>query len=473
MRKAVLGSIAAITAGAGFASAQGPRMPSSVMPAPVSVAPGGGVMPASMEMGMQMPPDAQPMAGPGMGGPGGPGMMPPGPFPGDMGMGMGPGPGGPGPVAGTGGSLAPKLEFTGKYLLYFVKGQPSPGPLATTSAPASFGILGQPTTQVLSGNGDFGMGLFSGFDLSGVLWRDPDRRIGVQFGGMRLETKNNGFSEFSDGTGSPLLARPFFNVQTAAQDTILASFPNAFSGGISTTATTNLWGGEANVLWNLYRSLPDDPYHVTVNWINGFRYYELKEQISVNSVSTAINGSNFFFNQQVFTDPATVAIRDRFQTLNQFYGGQVGLAMDVKYGRVFGNAYGKLGLGINHQQYLAVGSSSISDPNTGANTTVRSGVLANPSNMGRFSDDQFMLVPEAGFSLGYNWTSWFTTTVGYSFLYMDNVLRPGDQFTTAANSTQIPVHPAYGGAALPVPNPALNRTDFWAQGVTFGFVFRW
>jgi hypothetical protein len=447
------------------------------MPAPVSVAPGGGLSPASMDMGMQMPPDAMPMGGPGMGGPGmggpgmgGPGMMPPGPFPGDMGLG---GPGGPGPAMG-GSSLAPKFEFTGKYLLYFVKGQPSPGPLVTTSAPASFGILGQPTTQVLFGGGtDFGMGLFSGFDLSGVLWRDPDRRLAVQFGGMRLETKNNGFTEFSDATGQALLARPYFNVNLPGQDSILASFPNAFRGGISATASTDLWGGEANFLWNLYRSCPDDACHVTVNWLNGFRYYELKERIAVNSISTAINGANLFFDQKVYTDPATVTIRDSFQTLNQFYGGQVGLAMDVKYGKVYWNAYGKLGIGINHQRYIVSGTSSIADPNTGATSTIRAGVLANAQNIGRFSDDQFMLVPEAGLSLGYNWTSWFTTTVGYSFLYMDNVIRPGDQFTTQANATQIPVHPSYGGAAVPVANPALSRTDFWAQGVTFGFVFRW
>jgi hypothetical protein len=371
---------------------------------------------------------------------------------------------GPSRVAGGGPE---RLRLDADLLLWYVRSGRVP-PLVTTSSPQYNGVIGQGDTRVLFGGDTLDRTFHTGGRFGGVYWLGCDQRWGVD--GNVFFLAQRGWSEQYVTSGSPLLARPFFNVNLPGQDSVLASFPNAFVGGITAAATTNLWGGEANFLWNLYRSCPGDACHVTVN---GFRFYELNEQIAVNSVSRSINGTNFFFNQQVFTTPATVRISDRFQTLNRFYGGQVGLSTDVKYGRVFWNAYGKLGLGINNQRYNVTGTSSINDPNTGANTTIRSGVLANQSNIGRFGDDQFMLVPEAGLSLGYNWTSWFTTTVGYSFLYMDNVLRPGDQFTTQANATQIPVHPTYGGAALPVANPALNRTDFWAQGVTFGFVFRW
>src|SRR4029077_19547536 len=103
-------------------------------------------------------------------------------------------------------------------------------------------ILGQPTTQVLYGGEDFGMNLFSGFDLSGVLWRDPDRRVGFQLGGMLIEQKTNSIHEFSDSPGQPLLARPFFNADFGINDSILISFPTFLAGGVDASASTQMYG---------------------------------------------------------------------------------------------------------------------------------------------------------------------------------------------------------------------------------------
>ena len=471
MRKAVLGSIAAITAGAGWASAQSPRMPTAVMPAPVSVAPGG-VMQASMDSGMAMPPDAQPMmaGGGAMGGP----MMPPGPFPGDMGM------GGPPMGGGSGGSpvdnssrLASKFEFNGRTLLYFVKAQPSPGALITTSAPGANGFIGQPSTQVLYGNGDLGMGLFSGFDLSGTLWKDPDRRIGFHLGGTLLEQKSNGFNNFSDTTGSPLLARPFTNALTGLPDSLLVSFPNALAGGVIASATTKLYGADGGFMWNLYRSCPGNCTLYTLNWYTGFKYLELNEKLDVTQTSILINGFQAPFNQQLFATPAAITVRDSIQGLNSFYGGQVGLSADIRYGRVFIGLEGKLGMGVMHQRLDIEGVSTVRDPNSGANASVRGGLLANANNSGRFLNDEFSLLPEASATIGYNWTSWFTTTVGYGFMYMNNVIRPGDQVNSTVNSSLVPAHPGFGGGVAAVPNRAFTQSDFWAQGVQIGFVFRW
>lgn len=471
MRKAVLGSIAAITAGAGLAAGQSPQMLPSAMPAPVSVAPGGGVMTAGMMDGMQMPPDATPMMPPGGPMPSGGPMMPPGPYAGDMGMG-GP-PGGYAPIVDHTSRLAPKFEFNGKTLLYFVKAQPTPGPLVTTSAPGAGGILGQPSTQVLYGGGDFGMGLFSGFDLSGVLWRDPDRRIGIQLGGMLLEQKSNSIHEFSDTTGQPLLARPFFNADFGVNDSILTSFPNAIAGGINASASTQLYGAEGNFLWNVYRSCPGDCCMCTFNWIGGFRWLELNEHLNISQTSILINGATAAFDQKVYTSPATFTIRDNIQALNQFYGGQIGFNGDIRYNRVFLAYSAKLGLGVMHQKLNIAGLSSIQDPNTGANSVIRGGLLANASNIGKYNNDEFAVVPEFFVTMGYNWTSWFTTTVGYGATYMDQVIRPGDQISTTVSSALIVGHPNYGAPATPVANPAFTQSHFWAQGVQLGFIFRW
>ena len=467
MRKAVLGSIAVVAAGAGWASGQSPRLPASVMPAPVSVAPGGGVMPASMDLGM--PPDAQMMVPPGGG------MMPPGPFPGDNGMGMSGPPGGYGgaPQVDNSSRLSPKLEMNVKALLYFTKAQPTPGALVTTSAPGAGGLIGQPSTAALFGGQDFGMGLFSGFDISGILWKDPDRRIGFILGGMMLERKSRGLDTSSDATGQPLLARPFTNAQTGNPDSLLIAFPNAISGGVQASVSTQLYGGHGGLAWNIFRSCPSDCCLMTMNWTTEFAHYGLTERINVLQSSTLINGNTAVFDQKVYSAPASFTVRDRIEALNQFYGGSVGLTFDARYGRVYLNMYGKLGMGVMHQRLDIRGDSTVRDPNTNSNSVIRGGLLANNANIGRFNHDEFSLIPEAGATLGYNWTSWFTTTVGYGFMYTNNVIRPGQQISSTVNPSLVPAHPAFGGAAVPVPNPAFTQTDFWAQGVQLGFVFRW
>jgi hypothetical protein len=462
MRKALLGSMAMV-AGAGWASAQSPRLPSAVMPPPAAVAPAG-IMPASMDAPAM--PDAMPMGAP-------VGAMPGGPMPGD-GFGMPPAGMYPqGPVVDNAARLAPKFEYHLNYLLYFSKSQPTPGALVTTSSPGAGGILGGSTTQVLHGGSDFGMGLYSGFDMSGILWKDPDRRIGFELRGMMTETKNNGYVGFSDATGQPLLARPFFNAQTGQQDALLVAFPNAIVGGITSNVSTHLYGASGGFAWNLYRSCPTDYCLWTVNWHSGFQFFELNEQLSVTQTSQLINGAQAIFDQKLYAAPARIGVRDDIQALNQFYGGSVGISTEVKYGRVFLASQGRVGIGVMHQRLNVAGFSSINDPNSGANSTIRGGLLANASNIGRRNNDEFALVPEASVQIGYNWTSWFTTTMGYGFTYMNNVIRPGDQVSTTVNPALVPAHPAYGGAAVPVPNPAFTQTDFWVQGATLGFIFRW
>jgi hypothetical protein len=62
---------------------------------------------------------------------------------------------------------------------------------------------------------------------------------------------------------------------------------------------------------------------------------------------------------------------------------------------------------------------------------------------------------------------------GYDFMYMNSVVRPGNQVDRNINLTQSSVlgYGAINGPAFPAQQ--FNRTDFWAQGATFGFEFRY
>ena len=87
-------------------------------------------------------------------------------------------------------------------------------------------------------------------------------------------------------TGIPILARPFFNVATGAQDSNLIAYPNAFGGTFTASSTENLQGAE--VLWR--RTLvPGNDGRIEI--LAGYRFQRLTDGLeiadSVTSSGTA------------------------------------------------------------------------------------------------------------------------------------------------------------------------------------------
>jgi hypothetical protein len=133
---------------------------------------------------------------------------------------------------------------------------------------------------------------------------------------------------------------------------------------------------------------------------------------------------------------------------------------------------GKVAIGITHQEITIAGGQLVTDPR-GVTRSFQGGLLALSSNIGRFDRDEFAVVPECGINLGYQFTDHFRAYVGYNLLYWSNVLRPGDQIDRALDVTLIPNFPVQANAA-DVTRPAVpfQDTDFWVQGLNFGFEFR-
>ena len=107
-------------------------------------------------------------------------------------------------------------------------------------------------------------------------------------------------------------------------------------------------------------------------------------------------------------------------------------------------------------------------------TVAMGGLLTQPTNIGRFSRDRFAVAPEAGVKLGFQVTDWMKFTVGYTFLYLSDVARPGNQIDRTVNTSQLPTQLG-GGMLVGAPRPGFvfKGTDFWAQGLTLGLELRY
>jgi hypothetical protein len=360
----------------------------------------------------------------------------------------------------------PRIWGDAEYLLWWVKGAPVV-PLVTTGSPADPvpGALGQPNTRVLLGNSPLEYGALSGarFALGG--WLDKEGTVGVEVDGFFLQRGATSFGASSNGAGVPALYVPlidrtptsaFFNQQGSIA---IADVPNAgLIGNTTVTSSINLWGTEANGVFNLVRN-----GGLSVDGLVGFRYLDLQENLSMAGNSIDITGAGI--NQSWI---------DSFSTRNQFYGGQLGLKLDYQAGAWSLEATGKVALGSTEQSSDVAGASVWSGAGFPFTPGMyRGGILTEPSNIGHQASSRFTVIPQVGLKVGYNLTSWAKLTAGYDFLYWSSVVRPGNQIDRNVNFTQIPGAQPFFGAPTPpaFPAPQFNRSDFSASGVSFGIEF--
>ncbi|HZU39203.1 MAG TPA: BBP7 family outer membrane beta-barrel protein, partial [Gemmataceae bacterium] len=351
-------------------------------------------------------------------------------------------------------------------LLWTTKTDVTP-PLVTTGPQASLGALGQPGTVVLFG-GDINQGLFVGGRLTAGMWLDPEMEWGIEGSvfGLGQRTVNFGASS----TGEPVLARPIFSPTGAAGVEQIANLQEVINGvtvlptfgSVAVRETSRLWGGNTDLIFGLCRG----------DWgrldlIGGFRYLNLRDDLSINenvtiaATSPVSPGVNFL-------------VTDAFGTRNQFYGGDIGLRSELYWGNWQLDVTGKVALGNTHEVVTINGVTGITPPGV-PTTFFQGGLLALPSNIGRYSRNRFAVAPEVGINLGYQLTPHWRIFGGWNFLYWSHVVRPGNAIDTVVNPTQVP---RFGGSAATLVGAArpaftFNDSSFWAQGANIGIEFRY
>jgi hypothetical protein len=357
-----------------------------------------------------------------------------------------------------------------EYLLWWVRNQPVATPLVTTGTPASMGALGAPGTVVLFGGSDIDYHTFSGgrFTL-GLGWGSScDGALGVEGSGFFLEKRIANMVATSSVTGVPILARPFQNALDATESEALVSFPGAARGSVVVSSGTSLYGWDVDLAAAGYR---DGDWKLGL--LGGFRYLNLTEDLNIGQVSSLLPGGTAGFGfGNALVPPTTVTIVDHFGTRNEFYGGQLGARVEYGGDHFFVSVLSKVALGSVHEVVDLAGFTSGTGPGTVAGTTP-GGLLVVSSNAGRRAHDEFAVVPEFGINVGYQVCRAFRVFVGYSFLYVSDVVRPGDQINRVVNPALIPASTSFGKGTGPAePTFSFQRTDFWAQGVNFGLEFR-
>ena len=318
----------------------------------------------------------------------------------------------------------------GTYLPPIVTSSPSGTPGTTA------GALYSPNTTVLLGGSRVGAETRPGFRLNLGYWCNDERTCGFDIGFMSLGR----YSEYYNGQTAPggvILARPIVNGATSTN--IGVPFGTVGPAGVAATFGTAFLGGDVN--WR--KGIGCDG---KFDLLLGFRYLYLKDSVEI----TTTQGTTV-------PVPSTLAYTtDRFRSVNNFYGPQVGFSSLCPLGGGFSlEMLTKLAMGV-----------TVADTNlTGSNVSslglaVPGGLLVGATNAGAYNSSRFAVVPEVGVKLGYDLTESLRLNFGYTMVYWSAVQRAPEQIDLTLFA---PGRPSFS-----------NRfDDVWVQGWTGGLAWKY
>lgn len=371
-----------------------------------------------------------------------------------------------------------------EYLLWWFDGMYVP-PLVTTSTAgtpqAQAGVLGEPNTSILFGNGEVNSGSRNGLRFKLGTWFNDYQDLAIEGDMFFFETESTGFSG-TGVAGDPILARPFFNmvpvdamdnVLPPAQDAELVSFPGVVEGTVSVDTRSDFAGAglrlraalcckEIGGVCNTCDPCGPavGPSSVSrIDAIAGYRFLKLDERVLIQED----------LNSLITASPGTFDIYDRFDTYNEFHGGDVGFIWEWESPRWTLEFLTKVALGNTHQRVTIDGETTVSD---GVNTyTEEGGLLALRSNIGTYKRNKFTAIPEIGVTAGYRITPRLKATLGYTLIYWGSVVRPGDHIDLDVNPNLLPpvVEPVVGPER---PRFRWDDTSLLAHGLNAGLDYR-
>jgi len=251
------------------------------------------------------------------------------------------------------------------------------------------------------------------------------------------------------------MSRPFFNTVTGIEDAlaistnggILTGGSDGTEGKVWADSAVNMWAAEAYTRLRLSCNK-----NCKVDFLSGYSHLNLDDTLRISS-DTLVIPNNIFL------------VHDEFETSNQFNGGQLGFEISVTEGRFTLRSMTKVHLGNMNQQVSINGQHAnaiLGDP-----IVYQDGGLLAQGNQGDYERNKFAFIPEANFKLEYCIRKNMSLSMGYSFLYFDNVALAGSQIDR--NIDPFPI--VTGGPFTANPAFKFNDSGMWVQGLDLGL--RW
>jgi len=375
----------------------------------------------------------------------------------------------------------------GDYVYWYSSGMNLPA--LVTTGPQNVGLiadtdpagsLGRSDTTVLFGNNIANLEGRSGFRISTGFWFDACHTLGIEGDYLDLGPLSTKFRAASDANGSPVLTRPYYDVQNAREWRQLVSYPGTLSGSVSVDANEYFNSAGVALRKNCCCCAgcndcgPSDPCGsggggceggwlgngCRLDLLAGYRYYGLNDDVTIRedllALSAPLTGTR-------------IRVTDTFRARNEFHGGELGLSGEVYRGRVSLNLTMKAAIG-NNRKTVVIGGQTITSNAQGQSITQDAGVYAVRTNIGTYTRSEFTVIPQIGLEAGFMITPNWRAFTGYNLIYWAAVQRAGDAIDLNVDPRNIP-----GGVQDPAthfPQFKFCGSSFWAQGISSGLEYR-
>ena len=355
-------------------------------------------------------------------------------------------------------------------LMWWTNGTDLP-PLVTTSPSGTpigeAGVLGYSTTEVLLGGDNYMGQLRGGFRVNAGIWRDCCHRFGLE--GEYWNLAGDGFTTGYEGNGLPIIARPFYNVQSESQDRQMTSYPSNSSGSVRVETQDYVQSVGAWLRCGLIKPptccacdpcedfcCGEPPAKLRMrrlDFLIGYRNYRLNDRLSVYEFVEA-SGS-----------PASTSIQDHFRTVNDFHGTELGVEGSWSCRKWSLDLLAAMAVGNNRRVASINGSQLITLPPPLNPLRYDEGILAVGTNRGHYERDVVSVIPRFSARVGYDFTDCIRAFISYDLVYWGDVFRAADQIDTQLDTRNWP--PTQQGAT-DYPQFLGRGSHFWAQGLSLG-----
>ena len=344
------------------------------------------------------------------------------------------------------------------YLIWYEK-ESNVIPLVTSSTgftanPQDLLTLPAAETTLLFGGEDFSDNPLDGWRVEVGAWLDAAATSGIMGRYFDVSGKEIRFSRAPGDVN--FLGIPFFDPDIAGEDALDLTIPNERTGRVDINLTGDVKGFEI-----LGRRLGQTGSNYRIDWLYGYRHFSLDETLNL-SAATLTTGGN------IAPLDTLVEVNDRFDAESRFHGFDFGLTGHSHEGCWSLDFLLKVALGSMNKEVDINGSQRISVPGIDPVINV-GGLFSQESNIGKNDESSFAVIPEFNVNLGYGITPNLDFTVGYTFLFVSNVVRVG-------NAIDRVVDPGLIADLDPInsnrPLVDLDGESYWLHGLNLGFTGR-
>ena len=361
--------------------------------------------------------------------------------------------------------------FAAELLRWRLDGDRLP-PLVTVGSPnanpATVARLNDPDTQILSGDDTVNENWRYGIRLNTGIWLDRCHTFSI--GADYFDLGDDEYDFDSDSGTTRVVGRPFFNTELGMDDVEFVSVPNELLGSAGVNSNDDFRGAGLTFNKCLWSSCDPccDSKSSQLNMLGGYRFYNYDSNLRITEDLIVLPGTT-----TPLVPGTTIFLRDSFHARNEFNGGEIGLEGCKKncWWRIEGMA--KVAMGAQNRTLIVDGQTNTTVPGGGTARTTGGLLTSEVTNIGRYHDSDFVIIPEFRVGLGASITRGWSVRAGYNVIIWGDVARAASHLPPGLEVDPRNLPPVQAGGGPEPEFPGIRGSQLVAHGLDLSMVWEY